>query len=116
MTSQQHSRPEAIEPEVLPPESGGPRTTLPPHGVKGRLTWILIGLLLDALDFMTMGPLGIRAGFLAGFFAAFGLLSWVRIPLKRRLLYSLAAGIYCTIPGTEGLPLGTLLAALIKIR
>ena len=77
---------------------------------------MLIGLSLDLLDFLTRGPLGVRVGFLAGFIAAFYLLGYARLPMKRRVLYSIGAGVYCLIPGTEMLPLGTLFGAFQKMR
>ena len=110
--------PEVIEPEVLPPEQkrSGPGASPPRSGTKSRLAMILVGFLLDGLDLLTFGPLGIRLGFIVGFLAAFFLFSSVGIPMKKRLLYSLAAGVYCLIPGTERWPLGTILAALMGLR
>jgi hypothetical protein len=77
---------------------------------------VLIGLLLDMLDFLTRGTLGIRFGLPLGFAAALVLFTLAGIPLRRRILYSIAAGTYCLIPGTERFPLGTALGALLRLR
>lgn len=84
--------------------------------MNNRLLLILIGLLLDALDMLTLGPLGLKFGLPAGFITAYVLFSLVRIPLRRRLLYSLAAGLYCMLPGTAVVPLGALLGAWLGFR
>ncbi len=106
-------KPEAIEPEVLPPESDGHR--LPPGKQPGRLTWVFIGFMLDALDLLTLGPLGLKVGIPLGFLAGFALFSLLNIPLRRRVLYSVGAAIYCAAPATGPFPLGTLLALLMKL-
>lgn len=108
--------PEVLEPEVLPPT---------PHGAESRgqrrrpgsdrIKFILIGLLLDFLDLRTFGPLG-PAGFILGVGTAFVLLGLMDVPMRKRALISLGAGVYCLLPGTEALPLGTLLGALLKFR
>lgn len=106
-------KPEVIEPEVLPPEDDGRR--LPPGDKPGRLTWIFIGFMLDALDALTLGPLGLKIGIPAGILVGFALFSLLKVPLRRRVLYSIGAGIYCAVPMTGPLPLGTLLALLMKL-
>lgn len=109
--------PEYIEPEVLPPESGGRgRPYGPPPPRRGGEPWspLRAGLLLDALDLLTFGPLGLRGGLLLGAVAAFLLLSKVGVPLRVRVPLAVAAGLYCAIPGTELLPLGTLLSLFIQ--
>lgn len=106
-------KPEVLEPEVLPPENDDRR--LPPGDEPGRLTWIFVGMMLDALDFLTFGPLGLKIGLPVGMLAGFALFSLLKIPLRRRVLYSIAAGIYCAVPATSPFPLGTLLALLMKL-
>jgi hypothetical protein len=110
--------PEVIEPEVLPPEPDPPPPGRrdPLAGIKRRLLMIFVGVLLDALDFLTMGRAGIQVGFLAGFLAAFTLFSLLQLPLKKRILFSIGAGIYCMIPMTERFPLGTILAIMFGLR
>ena len=118
MNTKHQKEPEVIEPEVLPPDPKGNsnKSREQSDWLKRRITVIGIGLFLDTLDFLTFGPIGIRIGFLAGFIAAFILFSLLKIDLKRRILYSLGAGIYCLIPGTERIPLGTVLGALFGLR
>lgn len=100
--------PEWLDPEVLPPEAAaGPKqgrdAIAPP-----RWQMLLIGALIDVVDFVTWGPAGRRYGLPLGFLLAFCLLTMVRVPLRRRLVWSLLAGLYCAMPGTERLPLATL--------
>ena len=118
MNQREREEPEVIEPEVLPPQRDtASRDTAPAsRDARGRIMLILVGLLLDALDLLTFGPLGIRFGFFVGFVAAFVLFSLVGVSLKRRFLCSLLAGIYCLVPGTERFPLGTVLAAMMGLR
>jgi hypothetical protein len=106
-------KPEILEPEVLPPETNDRR--LPPGDAPGRLTWIFIGMTLDLLDLVSLGPVGLKIGFPIGALAGYALFSLLQLPPKRRLLYSIAAGIYCAVPATAPLPLGTLLALLMKL-
>jgi len=118
MKTKHQQEPEVIEPEVMPPdpERKSNRSRGQTDWVKKKITVIGIGFFLDALDFLTSGLIGIRFGFIAGFIAAFFLFSLMKIDLKRRILYSLGAGIYCWIPGTEVIPLGTILGALFELK
>jgi hypothetical protein len=117
MMSDDGKEPEVLEPEVLPPEPGNSK-----KGPENRSTWINdrikaigIGLALDALDLITLGPSGL-IGFLIGFIVTFYLLGLMKIDLQRRILYSVGAGIYCLIPGTERIPLGTILGTLFGLK
>ena len=96
--------PEVLEPEVLPPDpmsgSGKRSGRRPP----ARSTLLLAGLLIDVLDMLTVGPVGIRFGLLVGCSIAFVVLTMLRVPLRQRLTWSLLAGIYCTIPGIRKAP------------
>ena len=101
----------ALEPdEILPPKSG-PES--PPQKKAGRIHAVMVGLLVDALDLLTMGLVGIRIGFPLGAILTFYLLGIFRLPLQTRILISLAAGAYCAIPFTSLIPLGTLLTILV---
>lgn len=108
--------PEVIEPEVLPPEpeAGAGRARPPPPPRGPRWTPTLVGFLLDALDVLTFGPLGLRGGLVAGSLAAFALLSMLGVPFRFRIPIALGAGVYCAMPGTEFLPLGTLIGVLLR--
>lgn len=115
------SKPIEVTPEVLPPQSGGYGDPSPPHTQAGdpgpsRTHLALIGLVLDLLDLITWGPIGTRLGLPIGFAAAFALLTLAGMPLKRRLLLSAGAGLYCLLPGTERIPLGTLLGTFLRLR
>lgn len=117
--NRRHGKPIEVTPEVLPPESEGRSGDRPrPEESRGpsRMNLALIGLLLDMLDFLTRGTLGIRFGLPLGFIAAFVLLTLAGVPLRRRVLYSAAAGVYCLIPGTERFPLGTVFGVLLRLR
>ena len=68
-------------------------------------------MILDASDILTFGPLGIYAGALVGGCVGFWLTGLYRFSMPARLLWSAAAGIYCSIPFTEMLPIATLISA-----
>ncbi|MBN1269449.1 MAG: hypothetical protein JXB04_07675 [Kiritimatiellae bacterium] len=74
----------------------------------------MAGILLDLVDFATFGPaglvLGLPLGALTGWILS-GMLGW---PLKHRWVGALLAGLYCTMPGTSFIPLGTLCGALSR--
>ena len=110
------TRPDVLEPEVLPPKSRGSESRGQQRPGSDRVKFILIGLTLDLLDYLTLGPIGLRVGFFVGALAAFGLLGFLRVPMAKRILISIGAGVYCMMPGTAPLPLGTLLGALLKLR
>lgn len=72
---------------------------------------IAAALLLDALDLVTFGPIGLYAGFLLGAGTVFWLTSIYRFSVPMRLFWSAFAGLYCTTPCTEFLPIATMLSA-----
>ena len=74
------------------------------------------GLVIDAVDFVTFGPVGLALGFPVGAAAGYWLARSLRLETNPSLLCALIAGIYCTIPGTELLPLGTLVGALVRLE
>ncbi len=79
------------------------------------ITPIMIGALLDVIDFFTAGPVGLTFGFIIGAGITWVLLTMTHVQAKKRLWFSILAGIYCTTPLTGLLPLGTLLGTLIGI-
>jgi len=117
MKSGAGEEPEVLEPEVLPPDPGRQqkKTGDQPSWINERIKAIGIGLVLDALDLVTLGPSGL-IGFLIGFLTTFYLFGLMKIDLQRRILYSVGAGIYCLIPGTERIPLGTILGTLFGLK
>ena len=74
------------------------------------------GLIIDAVDFVTFGPVGLALGFPVGAAAGYWLARSLRLETNPSLLCALIAGVYCTIPGTELLPLGTLVGALVRLE
>ena len=75
---------------------------------------VIGGLVLDFTDFVTFGPIGIYTGLLIG-----GLIGWLISSIygfstKKRLLWALVSGIYCTIPVTEFIPVATILSAVAR--
>jgi hypothetical protein len=73
-----------------------------------------VGFLLDALDVLTFGPIGLRGGLIVGSIAGYFLLSSLQVPFRFRVPLAVLAGMYCAMPGTELLPLGTLLGLFWK--
>ncbi len=100
-----------IEAEVVSeephPQHQGRSQPLPP---------VLAGMLLDLLDFFTAGPIGLFAGLAVGGVGAFVLGTLYKLPLKKKLWFTLAAGVYCSMPGTAPIPLGTLVGAWLGIQ
>ena len=77
---------------------------------------VAAGLIIDAVDFVTFGPIGLALGFPIGAAAGYWLARSLRLETNPSLLCALIAGVYCTIPGTELLPLGTLVGALVRLE
>lgn len=75
---------------------------------------ILAGFLLDVVDFMTAGPMGIAFGFVAGFGVSFLLTSFFDMSPKKRFWVALLGGAYCTLPFTETMPCGAIVAGLSR--
>ena len=72
---------------------------------------IACGMILDAADLITFGPLGLYGGFLIGGLVGFWLASLYRFSLPLRLFWSLGAALYCTMPLTEFVPVATIISA-----
>lgn len=75
---------------------------------------IAAGMIIDLIDLATFGPIGLFVGLPVGALAGFWL-GWC-LGLTRRACTAcaLAAAVYCTIPFTEILPLGTLVGAYAR--
>ena len=80
----------------------------------GRITPIVMGMVLDGVDFVTMGPIGLSGGFVLGGLAA----AWAarEMGLRGSMVWLCAAGgaVYAATPATELLPLGTLIGAAVQ--
>ncbi|MFH0881235.1 MAG: hypothetical protein V2A34_16100, partial [Lentisphaerota bacterium] len=77
---------------------------------------VLAGALIDVVDLATFGPIGLALGLVFGGGVAWYICHLYGLSLKQKLLWSLAAGIYCTIPFTEFIPVGTMVGAFIRYR
>ena len=83
---------------------------------KAVLAPVIAGLLLDALDLATYGPIGLWAGLAVGGLAGYFLAASMGVAQKRRLGYAAVAGVYCMMPFTAFLPVATVLGTLIQLR
>ena len=72
------------------------------------------GYLLDLMDLATFGPVGFYLGPLLG-----GLLGWwlatvYRFGVLGQSLMTFITALYCVLPGTELVPLATIVLALVR--
>ncbi len=70
------------------------------------------GILLDVVDFFSLGPTGIIFGLVIGSAIGWYMTGIMNVPRRWRAPLSWLAGVYCVIPGTQVIPLGTLAGAL----
>jgi len=105
-----------IMPEVLPPEEASHQEPSRFRRAERAFGPVIAGIILDAVDLATFGPMGILFGMLLGGSVVFYICSIYRLPMKQRLLWALAGGAYCTMPLTEFLPVATLVGAYIRYR
>ena len=75
---------------------------------------VVAGLIIDLVDLATFGPIGLVLGLPIGGAAGYWMGRTLGLGKKPSLLCALAAGIYCTIPGTEFLPIATLVGAFAR--
>lgn len=93
----------------------------PPQGdlfarLRRALGPILPGMILDSLDLVTFGPVGLLVGIIIGSLAGYWLSTEYRLSPAKRLLGALAAGFYCMLPFTSFLPIGTLIGAYFRFH
>lgn len=69
------------------------------------------GMIIDLADLLTPGPVGLFGGILIGMPVGWYVASMYGFETPSRLLIATLTGIYCTIPGTELIPLATLVSA-----
>lgn len=72
---------------------------------------VAAGLVIDLVDLSTFGPIGLYLGLPIGAFAGYWMGRALGLERKISLLCALVAGVYCMVPGTEMLPLATLVGA-----
>lgn len=119
--SQDERRPpiEELEVERLPPreESGpaaaGSREPTFAGRVRAAFDPVAAGLLVDVLDALTRGalaPLGLLLGVPLGYFLG----RRAGLTPRRALLLGLGIGVYCVIPITTVIPLGTLTGIYLR--
>ncbi|MBX3444301.1 MAG: hypothetical protein KF774_18000 [Planctomyces sp.] len=77
---------------------------------------IAAGMIIDSIDLLTLGPIGLYAGPAIGGLAGFWLGRCLRLSGRESLLCGVIAAIYCSIPFTEVMPLGTIAGAWARFR
>jgi hypothetical protein len=79
-----------------------------------RVPLVLAGVLIDLLDLTLSGPLGP-----AGAIAAAAVVWWVagqhRVARGARIALAAGAALYCALPLTELVPLGTVVGAVLSL-
>lgn len=74
---------------------------------------IAAALILDSVDLITFGPLG-----LIGLFLGFGVGYWLGVvngfQTKGRFICAVLSGIYCLIPLTAPFPVATIISAIAR--
>lgn len=110
---------EVIEPEVLPPAPAR-APVRPRRSLRARLRHalgpVLAGLALDLVDFATFGPIGLVLGPFIGGGVGWYLSGLLRLNPRQRLITAILSGIYCMIPFTEFVPVGTLVGAFARFQ
>lgn len=115
---------EVIEVEAVPLEDdeeegggAGPAQGSPDElraRLLGALTPLLAGMAIDFVDLVTVGGIGARFGFPIGLVCGWFLGGRLGLTSKARLWLAAGCGVYCLLPGTQVLPLGTLLGFLAR--
>lgn len=79
------------------------------HRSKQAFRPLIPGLILDLVDFITFGPLGLYLGVIVGCPLGYWICAKARLPFLKRLVGAGLAGVYCTLPFTGWLPAAALL-------
>ena len=77
---------------------------------------VVAGLIIDFVDLAMFGPIGVYLGLPIGGFAGYWMGRALGLERKPSLLCALLAGVYCMIPGTEMIPVATVVGALARYR
>ena len=75
---------------------------------------VVAGLILDLVDLATFGPIGFFIGIPVGLAAGYWLGTCLALERRHCLWVAMASALYCTMPGTEFIPLGTLVGAYAR--
>lgn len=75
---------------------------------------ILAGILLDFLDFVTFGPIGIYAGLFVGAGIGWWIGSLYGFTQRQKVLLAVVSGLYMMIPSTEFVPMATIVGGLAR--
>ncbi len=74
------------------------------------------GLILDFVDLLTFGPLCFILGPIVGAIVGWWITSIYNFSKRSRIIWSVMAAVYCTIPFTEILPVATVISAFARFR
>ncbi len=89
--------------ESDPPKRGRP---IPP---------VLLGMIVDAVDFATLGPIGLYGGFVLGGLAAYWAAREAGMRGRGAWLAGLAGAVYAGTPATEMVPLATIIGTGVQL-
>ncbi len=95
--------------------ASGTTVSTEPSRIKRFFGALVAGGVLDAVDLVTFGPVGLSVGLLAGAVVGWWLGPSLGIPARRRGLGAVLSGLYCMTPLTAFLPLASLGAALASL-
>lgn len=118
MASEQPRRVIEVEAERLPEAGEGGEGSSRPGGTarKGRIQPLAAGVVIDLLNLATRGPRGMLLGLALGLGVGYYLGRRLGLERSRSLGLGSLCGIYCALPGTELLPLATLIGAYRTLR
>jgi hypothetical protein len=77
---------------------------------------IAAGMIIDCVDFATFGPVGLVLGLPIGGLAGYWMGKALGLSRRASVGCAVAAGVYCTIPGTEFIPLATIVGACARFQ
>ena len=75
---------------------------------------VACGLAIDAVDFVTIGPVGMLAGLLLGGVLGFSMGRMLGLRANWSALAGVLSGLYCAFPPTTVLPVATVIGALAR--
>ena len=105
--------PEAIEVEVERVGSEEPEEEARWGSAIGP---VVAGMIIDVIDFATIGAGGLYLGFLLGAPSGWYLARPLGLDRRRALVVALACGIYCTVPFTAPVPIATMIGVWARAR